>query len=156
MCHYCGCRQIPLIRDYIAEHDRVLELGGEGVRAIDHGDMDTARRCVTEMAAGLAAHWMGEENGIFRVMQRDEEYAEYIAALVSEHRELAELLETVDVADAADQQRIRIALVELREHISKEEDGLFPTSLTALTGRDWDDAMAAWQEAHPGHTLISD
>ena len=25
MCHYCGCRHIPLIRDYIAEHFPGLE-----------------------------------------------------------------------------------------------------------------------------------
>jgi len=89
-------------------------------------------------------------------MQREQEYAEYIAPLVSEHRELAALLATADVADPVDQQRIRAAVAELLEHISKEEDGLFPASLTALTGRDWDESMTAWAEAHPGETLISD
>jgi len=24
MCHYCGCRELPLIRDYIAEHEQDL------------------------------------------------------------------------------------------------------------------------------------
>jgi iron-sulfur cluster repair protein YtfE (RIC family) len=156
MCHYCGCRQIPLIRDYIAEHERVTDLGGDAVRAIDRGDFETARHCIKAMAAGLASHWQGEENGLFRVMQREPEYADYIAPLIQEHRELAELLAVVDVADTADQQRIRIAVLELLEHISKEEDGLFPTSLTALNGRDWDEAIAAWQEAHPGGSPISD
>jgi hypothetical protein len=89
-------------------------------------------------------------------MQREPAYAEYIAPLVTEHRELAELLATVDVADPADQQRVRIAVAELFEHISKEEDGLFPTSLTALAGPDWDAAIAAWHDAHPGHALIAD
>ncbi|MEJ7706839.1 MAG: hemerythrin domain-containing protein [Nocardioidaceae bacterium] len=156
MCHYCGCRQIPLIRDYIAEHESVTNLGGDAVRAIDRRDVETARQCIKEMAAGLASHWQGEENGLFRVMQREQEYADYIAPLLEEHRELAKLLDAVDVADPADQQRIRIAVVELQEHISKEEDGLFPTSLTALSGRDWDESIAAWHDAHPGETLISD
>ena len=26
MCHYCGCREIPLLRDYIAEHERVINI----------------------------------------------------------------------------------------------------------------------------------
>lgn len=156
MCHYCGCRQIPLIRDYIAEHERVTDLAGDAVRAIDRNDLETARRCITEMAAALASHWQGEENGIFHVMRREEEFADYIAPLVSEHRELAAFLATVDVADGADQERIRTMVAELLEHISKEEDGLFPASLTALSGRDWDEAMAAWHEAHPGETLIGD
>jgi hemerythrin-like domain-containing protein len=156
MCHYCGCRQVSLIRDYIAEHERVTDLGGDAMRAIDAGDLDQAQRYVREMAVLLAAHWQGEENGIFRVMQREVEYAAYIAPLVDEHRELARLLATVDLGDVADQQRIRVALTELDEHISKEEDGLFPASLTALSSSDWDEAMAAWSKAHPGATMISD
>jgi hypothetical protein len=42
-----------------------------------------------------------------------------------------------------------------RTHISKEEDG-FRASLTASSSSDWDEAMAAWSEAHPGVTMISD
>lgn len=156
MCHYCGCRQIPLIRDYIAEHERVTNAAGEAVRAIDAGDFGTARRCIDEMATELAAHWRGEEDGIFRVMAREPEYADYIAPLVQEHRELADLLATVDVADPGDQVRIRAAVDELVEHISKEEDGLFPASLVSLSGPQWDEAIAAWRAAHPGSVLISD
>jgi hypothetical protein len=33
VCHYCGCRQMPLIRDYVAEHERATELGADAVRA---------------------------------------------------------------------------------------------------------------------------
>lgn len=156
MCHYCGCREMPLIRDYIAEHERATELGTDAVRAFDSGDLAKARRCLAEMAAELTSHWQGEETGIFRVMQREQAYADYIAPLVREHRELGDLLATVDVADPADQERVRVAVAELFEHISKEEDGLFPTSLTALAGPDWDAAIAAWYEAHPGDALIPD
>jgi iron-sulfur cluster repair protein YtfE (RIC family) len=156
MCHYCGCRHVSLIRDYIAEHERVTDLGGDAVRALDVGDLDKARRCIAKMAALLAAHWQGEENGIFRVMQREEEFAGYIAPLIDEHRQLAELLATVDVGNAADQLQIRRAVTELHEHISKEEDGLFPASLTALSRGDWDEAMAAWRDAHPGVEMMND
>jgi iron-sulfur cluster repair protein YtfE (RIC family) len=138
MCHYCGCRHVSLIRDYIAEHECVTDLGGDAVRALDLDDQEGARRCIAQMAVLLAAHWQGEENGIFRVMQREPEFAGYIAPLIEEHRELAALLATVDVSDATDQRRIRLAVTELQEHISKEEDGLFPASFTALSGRDWD------------------
>ena len=156
MCHYCGCRHVSLIRDYIAEHERVTDLGGDAVRAIGVGDLEKARRCIDEMALGLASHWEGEENGIFAVMRREEEFAGYIAPLIAEHRDLADLLATVDVADPADQQRIRLAVVELHEHIAKEEDGLFPASLTALSGSDWDEAIAAWYAAHPGAEMMPD
>lgn len=156
MCHYCGCRQMPLIRDYIAEHERVTDLGGDAVRAIDRGDLELARRLLAAMAEELDSHWQGEENGIFRVMQHEEQYADYIAPLVEEHRELAGFLAKVDVSDPQDQERVRAAVLELHEHISKEEDGLFPASLTALSGAEWDTAMAAWQDAHPGASMIAD
>ena len=42
MCHYCGCREMPLIRDYIAEHERATNLGGDAVRAIDRGELARA------------------------------------------------------------------------------------------------------------------
>ena len=97
MCHYCGCREVPLLRDYIAEHERATNFGGEAVRAIGRGDLDRARHLLDEMATELAAHWQGEETGLFRVMAREELFAEHIAPLIGEHRELAELLATVDI-----------------------------------------------------------
>ena len=117
---------MPLIRDYIAEHERSINLGGEAVRAIDRGELDRARELLSEMATELTAHWQGEETGLFRVMAREELYAEHIAPLVREHRELAELLATVDIADPGGQQAIREAMFDLREHIGKEEDGSSP------------------------------
>ncbi len=39
MCHYCGCRVMPLIRDYIAEHERAINHGGGAVRALDQGGL---------------------------------------------------------------------------------------------------------------------
>ena len=154
MCHYCGCREVPLLRDYIAEHERATNFGGEAVRAIDRGDLDRARHLLDEMATELAAHWQGEETGLFRVMAREELFAEHIAPLIGEHRELAELLATVDICKPEGQLAIRTAISDLHEHISKEEDGLFPASLTALGGDEWDAAMHAWHEAHPGARMI--
>lgn len=157
MCQYCGCRAMPLIRDYIAEHDQVLDLGDRALRALDHGDPEAATGLIEEARQVLDRHWQGEENGIFTVMaSREEEYAGYVAPLIDEHRELAALLARVDLTVEADRQELRAAFAELAEHISKEEDGLFPASLTALDGDDWDASMAAWQAAHPGESMIAD
>jgi len=147
---------MPLIRDYIAEHERAINLGGGAVRAIDAGDLHKARDLVRAMAAELRSHWAGEENGLFAVMRQDPLFAEHIDPLVQEHRELEELLGSVDLSDPADQDLIRTAALELRKHIAKEEDGLFPASLTALNGEEWDLAMRAWQAAHHGHTMIGE
>ena len=154
MCHYCGCRDMPLLRDYIVEHERSLNHGGEAVRALDRGEVDLAREHLAAMAEELQSHWRGEENGLFAVMHRDELYAQHIDPLVREHRELAAFLESVDLSDPQDQDRVRVAVDELYVHIAKEEDGLFPASVTAFDGADWDAARAGWQDAHPGQRMI--
>lgn len=153
MCHYCGCRDLPLIRDYIAEHERAIDLSGGAVRAMDKGDLTTARKLLAALAVELRSHWQGEENGLFAVMARDPLWSEHIEPLVREHRELEELLATVDLGEDTDRDRLRAAVLELREHIAKEEDGLFPASLTGLDGDEWDAAMAAWRAAHPGEVM---
>lgn len=149
MCHYCGCREISLIKDFIAEHERATDLAGEAVRALNRGSVADAHGLVRDMATVLRAHWQGEERGLFAVMRQDDEYAEYIAALSREHRDLDHLLDTLDLDDAGDRRRFIEAVEELDRHIAKEEDGLFPASLTALDGEDWNRSMAAWREAHP-------
>jgi hemerythrin-like domain-containing protein len=109
------------------------------------------------MGQVLERHWQGEENGIFQVMaDGGEQYADYVAPLIVEHRGLEELLAAVDVSDPADQQRLREAFEQLTEHISKEEDGLFPASVVTMGGAEWDASVAAWSKAHPGEALIPD
>lgn len=44
MCHHCGCRQIPLIRDYIAEHEHVLDLGERALAEMGRGALDAWHR----------------------------------------------------------------------------------------------------------------
>lgn len=156
MCHYCGCRDIPLLRDYIAEHERAINHGGAAIHAMDQKDYALAVAELAAMATELRSHWEGEENGLFAVMGRDDLFASHIAPLVQEHRELAALLDTVDLTVATDRDRVRASFDELYEHIAKEEDGLFPASLTALDGDEWDSAIAAWHLAHPGQQMIDE
>lgn len=156
MCHYCGCRQIPLIRDYIAEHEHVLELGMHAVEQAGRGELDEAQATVARMRAELVAHWQGEEEGVFALMRGDELYREHIDPLIAEHRELDALLGRLDLTRAEDRVRLRDEMRELRIHISKEEDGIFPVTLVELSGPEWDLAIAAWERAHPGRTLTYD
>ena len=83
-------------------------------------------------------------------------YAERIGPLVREHCKLEVLLGAVDLSDSADLDRIRTAVFDLHEHIAKEEDGLFPASLTALAGDEWDASMEVWHVAHAGNRMIDE
>ena len=101
MCFYCGCREIPLIRAFIAEHESVTDRAGALIRALDTGDLATAGRQLAAMTDELRLHWAGEEEGLFAVMSSDPEYRDYIAALVAEHRELDRLLSAPDLTSPA-------------------------------------------------------
>lgn len=153
MCHYCGCRQIPLIIDYISEHDEARGLGADLLEAMDQRDRPRARALLAEMADSLRRHWRGEEDGLFAVMKDNDEYADYIGNLVLEHRQLDALLASADLEDPSDEERVRAAIEDLAQHIRKEEDGLFPAALIALDGADWTLAIAAWQSANPQSEL---
>jgi hypothetical protein len=48
---------MPLIRDYISEHDKVLDLGDHAFRALDNGDTDTATRLLEDARGALAKHF---------------------------------------------------------------------------------------------------
>jgi hypothetical protein len=65
MCHYCGCREMPLIRDYVAEHEHASDQGDRALRAIAQSDLGAAREFIDAMAHGLGREWNGEEHGIF-------------------------------------------------------------------------------------------
>ena len=156
MCHYCGCRQIPLIRDYIAEHEHVLDLGERALEEMGRGALDDAQATVDQMRAELRSHWQGEEDGVFALMRGDELYRQHIDPLIAEHRELDELLRTMDVRDDHQLAVLQEQVAELRVHISKEEDGIFPVTLVEFSGPEWDAAIDAWQRAHPGQQLIQD
>jgi iron-sulfur cluster repair protein YtfE (RIC family) len=156
VCHYCGCRQIPLIRDYIAEHERVLDLGERAVEEMGRGALDDAQATVDQMREELRSHWQGEEEGVFALMRGDELYRQHIDPLIAEHRELDELLRTMDVHDEHQLAVLQEQVAELRVHISKEEDGIFPVTLVEFSGPEWDAAIDAWQRAHPGQQLIGD
>ena len=148
MCFYCGCREIPLIRELIAEHERITDIGADLTAALDRPDLGDARALLDEITQSLETHWRGEEAGLFAVMDQDDAYHGYLGGLVAEHRDLRDLLATADLAQPADRARITAAMSELHAHIAKEEDGLFPASLTALSGEQWDQAIRAWEAMH--------
>jgi iron-sulfur cluster repair protein YtfE (RIC family) len=130
-----------------------MGLGRDAVAAMNRDDLEAAGQLLDRMARELHTHWRGEEDGLFAAMRKDREYEGYISALVREHRDLESLLATADLSTQSDRDLIRAAIVDLAEHIRKEEDGLFPASLTALDGDAWNRSIAAWQEAHPGSSL---
>ncbi len=158
MCHYCGCRAMPLIRDYVAEHERASDLGDHALRAIDQGDLGAASEFIDAMAR---KYWSA--TGRARRTAFSESWQRVRSSTPTTSRRSSSSTvswrncwQRSNVSDPDDQHRLRVAFEQLTEHISKEEDGLFPASVVTMGGAEWDASVAAWSEAHPGEKMITD
>ena len=143
MCGYCGCQELTAIGELTADHDAIVSLSGQALRALASGQLDAAADSARVIAEILAPHSVVEEEALFPAMVL--EFGEHIQALVAEHRAieavLAQSLECTP-SDPAWPQALIDTLDALREHIIKEEDGLFPAALTILEPAQWEHIAA--------------
>lgn len=140
MCEYCGCQSLAAIAELTREHDHVVNLIGD-VRAA-HAAGDTPRMALVarRIAVVLGPHTEVEEDGLFPALADD--FPDHVAVLKAEHRRIEAVLAEADTAeadtaDAGWPGRLVEVLDVLREHILKEQDGVFPAALTTLRGTDW-------------------
>lgn len=143
MCEYCGCQQIASIGELTREHDAVVAEIAE-VRAFlrDH-DVEAAAKTSRRIAEILEPHTAVEEGGLFPLMS--EEFPDHIEALEREHRAIeAVLAEAQDAtpSDPAWPDRLLAALDTLRDHILREQDGVFPASLSVVEAEGWEQVEA--------------
>jgi hemerythrin HHE cation binding domain-containing protein len=141
MCEYCGCQSLTAIDELTREHDHVVNLIGEVRAARAAGDTPRMAAAAGRIAAVLGPHTVVEEDGLFPALADD--FPDHVAALKAEHRRIEGVLAEAGTADArtADAQwpdRLIEVLEVLREHILKEQDGVFPAALTTLRGPDWE------------------
>jgi hemerythrin-like domain-containing protein len=144
VCDYCGCQALGAIAALTAEHDAVVNLAGEARRAVESGDLDRAANRARAIAAVLAPHTVVEETALFPAMAED--YGDHVTGLLEEHRIIERVLaESAQVTpiDPTWPERLKHALWVLREHILKEEDGVFPAALATLSAPEWDQVEAA-------------
>lgn len=138
MCEYCGCQDVTVIGELTREHDAVVALIGRVRQDLADGRWDDVVRRCAQMTGILEPHTVVEEKGLFPLLADD--FPDHVDALQREHREIeAALAEVVAAApgDPAVTDRLMHTLFELREHILREQDGVFPAALTSLDGDGW-------------------
>ncbi len=143
MCEYCGCQAVSAIAELTREHDHVVALIGEVRTAhAPAGGADAAPRMADlarRISAILDPHTLVEEGGLFPALACD--FPQQIAALVAEHRLVAAVLGEAASGTPADPtwpDRLMKTLDVLRDHILKEQDGVFPAALTSLRPEQWE------------------
>jgi hemerythrin-like domain-containing protein len=135
MCEYCGCQDIPAIAKLTAEHDDIVALMAQVAEALAGGDAEGAAQVCKQLLTVLRPHTTVEEQGLFPAMRG--EFADQVEALQAEHRAIEAML-AEPPTNAEWPRRLTAALHQLREHILKEQDGVFPASLAILAPEDWD------------------
>ncbi|WP_328505705.1 hemerythrin domain-containing protein [Streptomyces sp. NBC_00391] len=140
MCEYCGCQSLASIDELTREHDEVVRLISHLRPAHQAGDVAPMAQVAREIRAVLGPHTQVEEHGLFPAMARD--FPGQIAALEAEHRRveavLVEAADGVTPSDPAWPDRLVAAMAMLRDHILKEQDGVFPAALAGLGTEDWE------------------
>ena|SRR5680860_1053147 len=138
MCEYCGCQEIAVIGELTREHDTVVALISRVKSSIAGQQLEDAAASCRQISALLAPHTVVEEQGLFPEMA--DEFPDHIEVLRSEHREIEKILgEASEVVpdDPTWPGRLLGGLHLLREHILKEQDGVFPAALAALDADQW-------------------
>ncbi|MFE1311899.1 hemerythrin domain-containing protein [Streptomyces sp. NPDC058755] len=146
MCEYCGCQALESIDQLTMEHETVVNLISQVRDAHRDGKIAYMAELAREITAVLGPHTQVEEHGLFPAMAAD--FPEKIAALEDEHRRIEAVLGEADGPFLTDPDwpgRLIEALDLLRDHILKEQDGVFPAALALLDTEQWEaiDAVRA-------------
>jgi hemerythrin-like domain-containing protein len=139
MCEYCGCQEIAVIGELTREHDAVVALISHIKSSIASQHLEDAAASCREVCVLLAPHSLVEEQGLFPEM--NDEFPDHIAALICEHRQIEKTLDEATGGvpdDPSWPDRLLGALHMLREHILKEQDGVFPAALASLDSDQWE------------------
>ena len=144
MCSYCGCESIDLIGRFMAEHVAIVNALTDLRSACHAGDAEAAQTAVTQMERLLHPHTAAEEVGLFAQLRQQEEFIETIDRLCGEHSVLDDQLARIRGGELGLYETFEL---DLRRHIDHEDNGLFPASAIAMSGLDWEDALARTPDA---------
>lgn len=152
MCEYCGCQAIRSVDELTREHDAALVDIRAGRQAAAAADRHAAAQAALRLLELLGPHTAIEEQALFPAMAR--EHPDHVRGLTDEHAVVHAALAATALGGPPGtpwQETFLHALDVLREHILKEQDGLFPAALTSLGPGDWEAVEQV--RAHVGSAL---
>ncbi|HLV57681.1 MAG TPA: hemerythrin domain-containing protein [Natronosporangium sp.] len=138
MCDHCGCHAFPAIAALTTQHEQIQDTAGLLRHAIRRGDHHQARRLLAELTDQLTPHVAAEEQGLFAELRHDETIRATVEELCSEHAQLHAALRPPSSSGQPNWQPVLAALDQLRDHIDKEEYGVFPAAVILLPIAAWD------------------
>ena len=144
MCQNCGCLANTLVNELTEEHDAVVALIRSAAQHQAAGRVSHLAAVCRQITAVLTPHTIVEEEGLFPELV--DEFPEHVEVLIGEHRRVEQVLGEAALGVPTDPgwpARVQAALGLLREHILKEQDGVFPAAVIALDGAQWERVQTA-------------
>lgn len=156
MCEYCGCQEsVRAIAELTTEHDVVVDLAGRAAAACREGDVDAAGALARRIHRVLQPHTAVEEHGLFPALAGD--FPDHVEELEREHRMIDSVLHEATAGTPRDPSwpaRLLDALHLLREHILREQDGVFPAALAVLDADGWERVDEVRRRVGSGLTAV--
>lgn len=123
----------------MTEHEDLVNFTGDLYRARDSGDPAAVAKALERLDALLHPHTHAEERGLFTVLRRSPEFHEHVDGLCAEHAGLGAMADEIRRGDF---EVIDEFIAALRDHMDKEDNGLFPAAAIELEGPDWEEVVA--------------
>ena len=146
LCEHCGCRGVEPLAELMDEHFVLLDVAGDVRRGLKAGDVSAAVDALAKLADLLHRHVGREERGVFAAMKDQGDFAYAIEDLEQEHLSFDQRLSNLAPAAAGFADEALALLAELREHIDKENLGVFPLAVVSLDGSGWQTVSRAHAE----------
>lgn len=135
MCSYCGCQAIEVIGRYTREHENIITVLVELRDAVEAGDDKAVAQAAAVVADALDPHTQSEERSLFAELRKDEEFTDHVDKLCAEHTTLDAQLARIAGGDTSGYHDFEVGL---RNHMDREENGLFPAAAVTLSGDAWE------------------
>lgn len=144
MCDHCGCKTVPLIGELMDEHTTLLDQSVLIRHALGAEQWELAESLVSAFTDVLRDHVAREERGVFQAMREAGDFLEEVDALAGEHVALDRALTQLNprLPDGLHDRFVAL-LEDLREHIQREELGLFPVAVVTLGSSGWETVARA-------------
>ena len=146
MCEHCGCREVEPLAELMDEHFVLLDVAGQVRRGLKAGDAPAAVEALAWLEQLLGQHVGREERGVFAAMKEQGDFAYAVDELEQEHVSFDQRLSSLAPAAAGFADEVLALLAELREHIDKENLGIFPVAVVSLDGTGWETVSRAHAE----------
>lgn len=135
MCSYCGCRSIAIVGRFMAEHEQITNLLTELRASCAAADLERTKAAAHEVEHALHPHTHMEETTLFSEMKKDPDFTEHIEILCAEHAALDRQLERLSAGEFGLFDEFE---QDIRNHMDREDNGLFPASAIMLDGPQWE------------------